>query len=432
MAGKASLLIKNQMLRFIRDLIVIMRNLLVWMVLIATRFLTAPKIHFTQIRNYSRESMYLITPIQPSHYSGGGKAVHDLIQLFSRHISLQLILLPELSKNIAVFFRKTAEALLSSIPALRSSSYFLFGSSLISSKFGPGKVVFIEFLEGAFFLVFSRRVENKTILRDHEVLSRRIRQSPNIGKEVLSRIKQRSSVLVCDELLRNIYGKVDKILTLTSEDADYIRNHFPKIAGKVANVPVVFGSDLLNAITKTYSAMTDHAIDPTHLLFVANLHHRPNMEALDWFLRQCTPHLGSGFTLHLCGIDKPLDGYDFSGYKIKVVRHGFIDDLEAELGWVRVGISPVVSGGGIRIKNLYLAATGRAIVTTPLGNEGIGFVDGEEALICHSAIDMANALERFVKEPSFLARIGSKAARKVKLQFDSSSVWEDYKAKIFE
>ena len=43
------------------------------------------------------------------------------------------------------------------------------------------------------------------------------------------------------------------------------------------------------------------------LVMVANFFHRPNVDALEWFLAECAPALDPGFTLHVCGQDGPLE-----------------------------------------------------------------------------------------------------------------------------
>ena len=158
------------------------------------------------------------------------------------------------------------------------------------------------------------------------------------------------------------------------------------------------------------------------LLMVANFFHAPNVDAVRWFVRECAPHLESGFRLHLCGLDRPLDAVNLSGSPLEVVRHGFIDDLETVVPGAAIAVAPVVSGGGVRVKNLMLASQGKVVVTTPLGNEGIGFVNGRDAIISSSGVEMARRINEVSRSAVEIARLGRAARAFVERRFSPEAV----------
>jgi hypothetical protein len=106
--------------------------------------------------------------------------------------------------------------------------------------------------------------------------------------------------------------------------------------------------------------------------------------------------------------------------------------VEEQLGWVRIGVSPIISGGGVRMKNLYLGSTGRLVVTTPLGNEGIGYRSGEEAIVCEDGITMAKELNVTSTDRPQALRLGRAAAQRVRANFDSAAVWDAYRREVFD
>jgi glycosyltransferase involved in cell wall biosynthesis len=272
-------------------------------------------------------------------------------------------------------------------------------------------------------------------LRDHEILLRRYDRHEDGPRRITKRVREASTRYLCRAFLRNIYEKVDVVVTLTREDALYIQKHFRPIGGKIVTVPVAFEPPARKGETDRAASGAVTAVDngeARDLLFLGNFFHRPNIEALEWFLQKCAPHLEPGFTLHLCGMDGPIRGMQYAEDYIKIVRHGFVEDLESEMGWVRIGVSPVISGGGTRIKTLYLGATGRVVVTTPLGNEGIGFRDGEEAIIRQDGCSMAGELNAIAKDPAERRRLGSNAAKKVEEDFSPERIWNYYRKKVFQ
>jgi hypothetical protein len=82
------------------------------------------------------------------------------------------------------------------------------------------------------------------------------------------------------------------------------------------------------------------------------------------------------------------------------------------------------------MKNLFLAAHAKAIVTTPRGNEGIGFVSGEEALVCATGAEMAAGIERLLASPLEAIHLGARARAKVLATFSPAAVREAYRTEL--
>lgn len=414
-----------------RDVGAIIVNTLMGFALEAARKFTKHEISGLSA-NPIQEGLHLITPIEPSERSGGGKAVKELAALFSKRLPVRTISLPSAAIYLSDKLRKAGEILMSGIPAQKTSLQIIFGGEKIEKLLIPRLSIFLEFSEGATFLLFRRRLNRLTILRDHEILLRRFDRTGDAPVMILKRLRDASARYLCKAFLRNIYQKVDIIVTLTNEDATYIQERFPSVKANILTIPVAFAPPDQNMKIKYLGITTSDNRESRDLLFLGNFFHKPNVEALDWFLSECAPHLDQGFTLHLCGMDEPIKNMRFVGNNIEIIRHGFLEDLEGELRWVRIGVSPVISGGGTRIKNLYLGSTGRVVVTTPLGNEGIGFRDGDEAIIRSDGYSMAEELNAIAKDSERIRRIGTNAAQKIKKEFSPERIWQYYSNKVFK
>ena len=155
---------------------------------------------------------------------------------------------------------------------------------------------------------------------------------------------------------------------------------------------------------------------------VANFFHSPNRDGLRWFLRECAPHLEPGFTLHLCGIDGALSAADLASPHLTIVRHGFVERDEDVAALADIAVAPIISGGGVRIKNLFLGSLGKALATTPLGNEGIELVDGVHAMISADGATMAAKLNAAARDPDYVARLGAAAAAHIRARFRQEAV----------
>ena len=251
----------------------------------------------------------------------------------------------------------------------------------------------VEFLSGAMFLLFGPRPRNRLLLREHEPLCRRLWSERRTARGA-ERLLRPLQAAVAWLAMAAVYARVDGIVALTPQDAAFVRRAFPFFARKVADVPVSI--DLPVPARPVDSAGRARR----EMLFLANWYHPPNVDGLRWFLAEVAPRLGEGWTLHLCGLDAPLDGVDLPASPVRVQRHGFVEDVAGAFARVRIAVAPVISGGGVRMKNLELGALEKAIVTTSRGNEGIGFVDGHDAVIADDARAMADAILRLAASPA--------------------------------
>jgi glycosyltransferase involved in cell wall biosynthesis len=70
-------------------------------------------------------------------------------------------------------------------------------------------------------------------------------------------------------------------------------------------------------------------------------------------------------------------------------------------------VVPLRVGGGTRLKILEAMATGRAVVSTSLGCEGLEVTPGEDILIADTPAAFAEATLRCLRDPALRARLGA-------------------------
>lgn len=138
------------------------------------------------------------------------------------------------------------------------------------------------------------------------------------------------------------------------------------------------------------------------ILFVGNFAFNANAQGASWFIEQIWPlirhSLGNGVSATFAGFKPPqsilaLD--ELPGISI-VPNAPNLVELYANADVV---IAPILSGSGTRTKLIEAAAFGRAIVTTSIGCEGLGFIDGVHAEIADSPADFAYKLQRLLENP---------------------------------
>jgi glycosyltransferase involved in cell wall biosynthesis len=358
----------------------------------------------------------VIAPYPPGNRSGGAKAIQGLLQTLERRFTVNVIRIYQLTPPPR--WRKfVGDALTQALPMPVHCRPFIAAPRLVLRHVPRTGPLLVEFVSGAMCLYFGRRPRQLTMLRDHEPLALRL-LSEKKQAQGWNRIVLPLKIAIAYCITAKIYLTVDQIITLTPEDATFIRRAYPWLPTPVTCIPVTIDPEA-SSVARAALAR------PSELLFVGNLFHRPNLDGLFWFLTECAPHLPAGFTLHLCGLDQPLEHF-FLPQTMNVVRHGFVEDIDKEIPGAGIAVAPIISGAGVRIKNLFLAAKQKAIVTTPLGNQGVDFVPGVEVVICGDGQAMARAITELAQEPDRIGALGRRAFEKVMMQFGPAATADRY------
>lgn len=164
---------------------------------------------------------------------------------------------------------------------------------------------------------------------------------------------------------------------------------------------------------------------PLDVLFVGTFSYGPNIDAARWFVAEAWPRvravLGEDVRLTLAGFSPPaaihaLDGKD----GVRVVANA--PDVTALYARADIVIAPIRSGSGTRVKLIEAAAFGRPIVTTPLGCEGLEFVDGIHAEIADSATDFAERIIALARAPDRRAELAARANAHAREHFDCERI----------
>jgi glycosyltransferase involved in cell wall biosynthesis len=161
------------------------------------------------------------------------------------------------------------------------------------------------------------------------------------------------------------------------------------------------------------------------IVFSGNLEYHPNIEAVRWFRTRIWPRVreqASGVEWRLVG-SNPSAVAEFTSGDPRIRVVGPVNDAIAHLAEAKVCIVPLLSGSGTRFKILEAWATGRAVVSTTLGAEGLGALDGEQLLLVNDPLDFADAVLRLLNDPSLRARLGDAGRALYQERFTWPAAW---------
>lgn len=155
-----------------------------------------------------------------------------------------------------------------------------------------------------------------------------------------------------------------------------------------------------------------HVEQENCIVFSGNLEYHPNIEAVRWFRSAIWPKLGDandGLTWNLIGRN-PAAVTELVKGDPRIRLIGPVDDAVAAIAAARVVVVPLLSGSGTRFKILEAWAAERAVVSTRIGAEGLGAVNGEHLHVVGDPADFACAVQELLNDPE-RARVMGEAGR---------------------
>ncbi len=148
--------------------------------------------------------------------------------------------------------------------------------------------------------------------------------------------------------------------------------------------------------------------EPRRLLFIGSFAHRPNVLAIEFFLREVWPRL-DGVSLHIIAGLRHQRFWDLQHPGVEV--EGFVSDVRPAYRRATLVIAPLVASAGTNIKILEAMAMGKAIVSTEAGIHGLELARGEDLIVAGTGPEMADAITKLLNRPGQRIAIEKHARR---------------------
>lgn len=140
--------------------------------------------------------------------------------------------------------------------------------------------------------------------------------------------------------------------------------------------------------------------EPASLWFLGSLDWTPNVDGLRWFMRYVWPLIHAEIpeaTFHIAGRSTPVEVLAYDDGQNVIVHGEIVDPTEYRESY-EVGVVPLLSGSGVRVKIIEALMEHASIVTTSIGCEGIPLVHGAHAMIADDAGAFASACVRLLRD----------------------------------
>jgi polysaccharide biosynthesis protein PslH len=302
----------------------------------------------------------------------------------------------------------------------RSYSFFLYYSSpmaaALDAELARGRFDLVQFAIGH---LASHYVVPGRVLRvideqnvEYRLLERIARHERSLLRWGFNRVEARK--LRREELAG--CRRVDAVLTVSEVDRR-------TLAADVPGVPIRL---IPNGVDTAYFSQGTEPVDPTALLFTGAIDYRPNTDGVLYFCEKILPRLHAiapEAVFTVMGKSPPPNVQALASDRVVIT--GAVPDVRPWMRRAAVFVVPLRVGGGTRLKILEALATGRAVVSTSIGCEGLAVTPGEDILVADTPAAFADAVVRCLRDPDLRARLGARGRALVERRYRWEAIGEE-------
>jgi glycosyltransferase involved in cell wall biosynthesis len=158
--------------------------------------------------------------------------------------------------------------------------------------------------------------------------------------------------------------------------------------------------------------------DREGLLFIGNLAHRPNDDAVLFFMQEVYPRVRQKLPVVRLDIIGDNPSAAIAAYNSEDVRVlGYVPNVEPYLRDRRVFVAPLRFGAGIKGKVGEAMAHGIPVVTTSIGAEGFGLTHGLDVMIADDPESFADAIQQLYSQKELWERVAFNGRLRIEKHF---------------
>lgn len=276
-------------------------------------------------------------------------------------------------------------------------------------------------LEGAYLYSYIPLIQKyhkgKIALRahnvEHEIWLRASNNQKNLLKKwyfnlLANRIRKIESTLL---------SKIDFLIPIT--DRDYNQFKAMGYTGKHLVSPVGYSNSASQPINQ------QEEYEQQSIFHLGGLDWLPNQEGIIWFLDNCWKTILNKLPnarFFIAGRNAPESFIHKLNRYSGVMYCGEIKDSANFIRTKGIMVVPILSGGGMRVKIVEGMALGKAIVSTPIGAEGINATNGSEIIVASKPEEISKALISLLTNSEKANLIGQSALQFAKLNFNNDII----------
>jgi polysaccharide biosynthesis protein PslH len=282
---------------------------------------------------------------------------------------------------------------------------FLYGQSYLISKFysedflhkiilrlKTKKYDLIQF-EGLHTSLYALRIigrfDIKVVIRLHNMESTIIKRYSNNSKNLLLKLYFLYEYKKIKKIESEIFRKIKNIVFISENDMDTSGINLQK-----GSHPYVATA----GVDRDYFQIKK--ADTNDLLFLGSMDWKPNENAALWFVENVFGKIIREFPdIKFYIVGKNPSPKIHSLVSDNVIVTGTVEDVRPYLEKTGICIVPLFIGGGIRVKILEFMSSGRPVIATSIGAEGIHYHDRKDILLADDEIKFCENIRFLINNP---------------------------------
>ena len=217
----------------------------------------------------------------------------------------------------------------------------------------------------------------------------------------------------------------DHVLTVSDTDRDTFAGFLDP--GKLTVIPTGVDIDYFQPMPVEETLNS--------LVFTGSMDWLPNEDAILYFLEAILPLIKQecpGVSLEVVG-RRPSPKLQALAEREKSVRlTGWVEDIRPFVARASICIVPLRIGGGTRLKIFEAMAMSKAVVSTPVGAEGLPVQAGDNILLAEAPRDFADSVISILRDPEERKRMGASARVLVQENYSWPKVAENFVRTLHE
>jgi glycosyltransferase involved in cell wall biosynthesis len=199
-----------------------------------------------------------------------------------------------------------------------------------------------------------------------------------------SMIKRWETRMVCESTL---------IYACSEEDKQRLQAHDSQHGAEIVVIP--------NGVDVDHFVPQPRKTETPTLLFAGTAGYPPNDDAVDWLTTDIFPKIRKQLDdcrLILAGRNADKNWGHLHSPKDGIQVASNVPDMRPLLGSAWVSVVPLRSGSGTRLKIVEAMSSGRCVVSTTIGAEGLNLISETDLMIRDTAEDFATAVCAVIKD----------------------------------
>ncbi|AJY75711.1 glycosyltransferase family 4 protein [Paenibacillus beijingensis] len=214
-------------------------------------------------------------------------------------------------------------------------------------------------------------------------------------------------------LQKKILEDIDKYLFISNKEYEkFIRMH-PSAKSKFLPPPI------------TQESFKASSFQHKHVVFIGSLFMPNNREAIEWYLKYVHPRLlqERDYKFVVAGNSRGQSLSWLENYNLtNVIVHDTPKSLDDIYSSGYLFVNPMQNGAGVKMKTIEAIQNGLPVVSTSVGCEGTGLVNGRDILVADDAEGFYQHIQQLLDNPMQARKLLDASQNFIRLNYDHKEV----------